>query len=259
MINKKLLIATSVTALFLGGCFDAATGSSQREANGDTSMLKVEKAVEKKVDAPVADKSATAQKASGGVSTAACAGCHGASFEKKAMGVSKIVKDLSKDDIVKALKGYKDGTYGGGMKGIMKGQVGAFDDATIEAIASKIGKGGASEAPAEKTEEAPKAEAPAEKTEETPKAEAPAEKTADATPAVEVNTAVCAGCHGASFEKKAMGVSKIVKDLSKDDIKKALHGYKDGTYGGAMKTLMKGQVASLDDATIEAIASKFGK
>jgi len=244
MINKKLLIATSVTALFLGGCFDAATGSSQREANGDTSMLKVEKAVEKKVDAPVADKSATAQKASGGVSTAACAGCHGASFEKKAMGVSKIVKDLSKDDIVKALKGYKDGTYGGGMKGIMKGQVGSFDDATIEAIASKIGKGGASEAPAK---------------EEAPKAEAPAEKTADATPAVEVNTAVCAGCHGASFEKKAMGVSKIVKDLSKDDIKKALHGYKDGTYGGAMKTLMKGQVASLDDATIEAIASKFGK
>ena len=252
MINKKLLIATSVTALFLGGCFDAATGSSQREANGDTSMLKVEKAVEKKVEAPVADKSATAQKASGGVSTAACAGCHGASFEKKAMGVSKIVKDLSKDDIKKALHGYKDGTYGGGMKGIMKGQVASLDDASIEAIASKIGKGGASEAPAEKTEEAPAKE-------EAPKAEAPAEKTADATPAVEVNTAACAGCHGANFEKKAMGVSKIVKDLSKDDIKKALHGYKDGTYGGGMKGIMKGQVASLDDAAIEAIASKFGK
>ena len=54
--------------------------------------------------------------------TTACAGCHGKDFEKSAMGKSKIVKDMSKDDIVKALKGYKDGTYGGGMKAVMKGQ-----------------------------------------------------------------------------------------------------------------------------------------
>jgi len=76
-------------------------------------------------------------------STAACAGCHGASFEKKAMGKSKIVKDMSKADIVAALKGYKDGSYGSAMKGIMKGQVAALSDADIEAIANSI-KGGAS-------------------------------------------------------------------------------------------------------------------
>jgi cytochrome c-type protein NapB len=79
-------------------------------------------------------------------STAACAGCHGQNFEKKAMGVSKVVKDMSKDDVIKALKGYKAGNYGGAMKGIMKGQVAALSDADIEAIASSIkGGGGAKE------------------------------------------------------------------------------------------------------------------
>jgi len=72
--------------------------------------------------------------------TAACAGCHGANFEKAAMGKSKIVKDMSKEDIVKALKGYKDGSYGGAMKGLMKGQVASLDDAAIEAIAAEIKK-----------------------------------------------------------------------------------------------------------------------
>jgi len=71
-------------------------------------------------------------------STAACKGCHGQNFEKKAMNVSKIVKEMSKADIVTALKGYKDGSYGGNMKGIMAGQVKALDDAAIEAIATEI-------------------------------------------------------------------------------------------------------------------------
>jgi len=77
------------------------------------------------------------------VSTAACAGCHGASFEKKALGKSKVVKEMSKEDIVKALKGYKDGSYGGAMKGMMKGQVASLSDADMEAIADSIKGGGA--------------------------------------------------------------------------------------------------------------------
>ncbi len=65
----------------------------------------------------------------------------------------------------------------------------------------------------------------------------------------------CIGCHGANFEKKALGTSKIVKNMSKEEIIKALKGYKDGTYGGAQKALMKGQVASLSDKDIEEIAA----
>ena len=69
----------------------------------------------------------------------------------------------------------------------------------------------------------------------------------------------CAGCHGAHGEKKALGKSKVIKDMSKADIVHALHGYKDGTYGGPMKGLMKGQVKSLSDADITAISEKIGK
>ena len=70
--------------------------------------------------------------------TAACAGCHGANFEKAALGKSKIVKDMTKENIVAALKGYKDGSYGGAMKGVMKGQVAALSDADMDAIATQI-------------------------------------------------------------------------------------------------------------------------
>ncbi len=83
-----------------------------------------------------------------GASTAACVGCHGANFEKKAMGKSKVVKDMSKADIIAALKGYKAGTYGGAMKGIMAGQAKSLSDADIAAIADSIKGGAAAAAPA---------------------------------------------------------------------------------------------------------------
>ena len=70
--------------------------------------------------------------------TAACVGCHGANFEKVALGKSKVVQNMTKENIVAALKGYKDGSYGGAMKGVMKGQADKLSDADIEAIATQI-------------------------------------------------------------------------------------------------------------------------
>ena len=64
----------------------------------------------------------------------------------------------------------------------------------------------------------------------------------------------CAGCHGMHGEKKALGKSKVITSLSEKDLQTALHGYKDGTYGGSMKGLMKGQVAKLSDADIDSLA-----
>jgi cytochrome c-type protein NapB len=78
--------------------------------------------------------------ASAGVNAVACAGCHGAHFEKHAMGKSKVVSEMTHADIAAALKGYKAGTYGGPMKGIMKGQVGRYSDADLEAFSKTIGK-----------------------------------------------------------------------------------------------------------------------
>ena len=69
-------------------------------------------------------------------SIAACASCHGASFEKAALGKSPIVKGQDAAKIEASLKGYKDGTYGGPMKGVMAGQVKNLTDADIKDIAA---------------------------------------------------------------------------------------------------------------------------
>ncbi|HIC12436.1 MAG TPA: cytochrome C [Sulfurimonas sp.] len=75
-----------------------------------------------------------------GVVAGKCVGCHGKSFEKKAMGKSKIVADMTHADIAVALKGYKDGSYGGPMKGLMKAQVAKYSDADLDAFSLKVGK-----------------------------------------------------------------------------------------------------------------------
>lgn len=79
------------------------------------------------------------------------------------------------------------------------------------------------------------------------------------TSASGASTAVCKGCHGQNWEKAAMGKAKVVKDMSKAQIVKALQGYKDGTYGGAMKGLMKAQVKNLSTSDIEAMAASIKK
>ena len=64
----------------------------------------------------------------------------------------------------------------------------------------------------------------------------------------------CAGCHGQNAEKKALGRSEVIKGWEADKTIAALKGYKEGTYGKAMKALMRGQVASLNDKQIESLA-----
>ena len=71
-------------------------------------------------------------------SIAACATCHGASFEKAALGKSQIVKGWDAAKVEAALKGYKDGTYGGPMKGVMAGQVKNLSDADIKDLSAQI-------------------------------------------------------------------------------------------------------------------------
>jgi len=71
-------------------------------------------------------------------SIAACAGCHGADFSKPALGKSQVVKGWDAAKIEASLKGYKDGTYGGPMKGVMTGQVKNLSEADIKDMAAQI-------------------------------------------------------------------------------------------------------------------------
>ena len=65
------------------------------------------------------------------VNLGACKACHGQNFEKHALGKSKVVSEMSKADVSAALIGYKKGTYGGPMKGVMKGQVAKYSEADL--------------------------------------------------------------------------------------------------------------------------------
>jgi len=69
----------------------------------------------------------------------------------------------------------------------------------------------------------------------------------------------CIGCHGASADKPALGKSKIIKGWDADKIEAALNGYQDGTYGGAMKGLMKAQSSKLSAEDKKAVSEYISK
>lgn len=68
-----------------------------------------------------------------------CTSCHGANAEKAALNKSQIIKGWDAAKTTEALNGYKAGTRNSaGMGGLMKGQVGAYSDADIAAVAAYI-------------------------------------------------------------------------------------------------------------------------
>jgi len=67
--------------------------------------------------------------------------------------------------------------------------------------------------------------------------------------------AKCAGCHGQNGEKPALGKSAIIKGQDVAKTVEQLQGYKAGTLNlHGMGALMKGQVASMSDDDIKAVA-----
>jgi cytochrome c553 len=67
-----------------------------------------------------------------------CASCHGLNAEKKALNKSAIIKDWDAAQIKDALNGYKSGTYGKEMKGVMKSQVNTLSEKEIELLSEHI-------------------------------------------------------------------------------------------------------------------------
>lgn len=67
-----------------------------------------------------------------------CIACHGAKAEKKGLNVGAIIQGWEVEKIVAALKGYKDGSYGGKMKAIMKPQASKLSDEQMQAVAEYI-------------------------------------------------------------------------------------------------------------------------
>lgn len=72
--------------------------------------------------------------------------------------------------------------------------------------------------------------------------------------AASIYTKSCKGCHGVSGEKLVPGMTRSIKDMSLEEIKTALDGYKDGTYGGSKKGIMERIMKPLSDEDINALA-----
>lgn len=70
------------------------------------------------------------------VNPGSCKGCHGQAFEKKAMGKSLVVSEMSHADIAAKLKAFKAGTEGTVMKNFVK----AYSNEELEAFSLTIGK-----------------------------------------------------------------------------------------------------------------------
>ncbi|WP_041955929.1 c-type cytochrome [Sulfurospirillum arsenophilum] len=67
-----------------------------------------------------------------------CATCHGAKAEKSALNKSQIIAGWDAAKITAALNGYKEGTYGGPLKGTMTPQVKNLSADDIKALAGYI-------------------------------------------------------------------------------------------------------------------------
>jgi cytochrome c553 len=73
----------------------------------------------------------------------------------------------------------------------------------------------------------------------------------------EIDLNSCMSCHGKEFEKKALGKSKIVKEMSKKEIIEAMNGYKNDTYGGTLKAAMKPHAIKHNSEEIDMIAEQI--
>ena len=71
---------------------------------------------------------------------AKCSSCHGIDGDKKALNKSQSIKGWSVTKLTAAINGYKDGSYGGSMKGVMKPQINKLSDDEIKALSEYISK-----------------------------------------------------------------------------------------------------------------------
>lgn len=75
----------------------------------------------------------------------------------------------------------------------------------------------------------------------------------------DINLDKCIGCHGANFEKAALGKSRIVKDLEPATIANSLMEYKSGIRTTPMGMLMSAQVRHFSLYEILLISEHIGK
>lgn len=149
----KSLILVAAAVLFIGCGQDSkeSSGASvdkktqpevvvKQEAPKETAVKEEVKQAAVKVEEAKTEAVKVETSKSGETLFKACAGCHGVNGEKAALGKSQIIKGWSAAKVAEALNGYKNDTYGGAMKGVMKGQASGLSSEDINLVSEYISK-----------------------------------------------------------------------------------------------------------------------
>ena len=168
---KKTLLTTVTALLILTGCSDDKKDETKQVSQQQEQKVEVKQEIKEEVKAKTTnnnvedtkDSSKVQEKSQENSSTKveepkveaikeseevkvvdaealfkSCVSCHGQKGEKEALGKSQIIAGWDKNRVINALNGYKDGTYGGAMKGVMKPHVDKKTAEEIEALATFI-------------------------------------------------------------------------------------------------------------------------
>lgn len=182
----------------------------------------------------------------------------GEDTKKTVTDAATSVSDSVKETATKAVDATKEAADAAADKAAEVAKAAADKAAEVKAAAEKKAEEVA-KAAAEAKEAAAKKAADA--------AEALKEKAAETTAAVKEAVtpdnaagkaafAKCAGCHGVDGKTKALGKSAVIAGQDAATLEASINGYKAGTRNiSGMGMLMKGQVGSMDDATVKAVAA----
>lgn len=140
----KILLSVVLALVFVGCSDDTPDKSAIKQEVTKKEVLKKElpkqEAAKKEIIKQEEVKPVVAGVKTGKDIFLKCMACHGQNAEKSALGKSKVIQGWDTEKVVAALNGYKDGTYGGPMKGLMKAQVSTLSDDDIKLVAEYIFK-----------------------------------------------------------------------------------------------------------------------
>jgi len=140
----KIVLSVVLVALLMGCSDETKETKTEVKANIEAKVVQAPLATkENEEKKSVVKKVQTVQETAvveGNKVFMKCASCHGEHAEKKALNKSQVIQGWSVEKVTTAINGYKNGTYGSSMKGVMKAQVSKLSSDEVEAVSEYISK-----------------------------------------------------------------------------------------------------------------------
>ena len=143
----KIKLLSLAVLLFLSACGNDSQTKKKSETIIDTKIEAVKLAKQsveainikvEKTQAPTTSLVEHTSTSGADLYAQKCASCHGIDAKKSALNTSAAIAGWTTTKTQKALNGYKDGSFGGKMKGIMQGQSKPLTDSDIKLLSDYI-------------------------------------------------------------------------------------------------------------------------